>query len=871
MIRKIREAYGRRPGLTAILLLTGAFVFIIAFDLLIVNRGGVWGSTLDWDCQHFAIPEYLRMRFFETKDKYPDFAFQLGGGQNIYNFAYYGIANPLYIPAYFMPGMSMALYIQLLSIAEVLVSSIMIFFLFRKHLSGGIPLVLALMFLFAGPVILHSHRHIMFVNYYPFLLGLFFTVRGRDSVVRLALVSLLTYCIMCTSYYYSVGSFAAVGLYMIFLCLEEEPEIGFKGIVSRIWKKILFAFIGCVCAARIWLPSLAAIVHGRASTSVSVSIKELIVPTLNLGTILYGAYSAGLTSIVVVSVIALVRRGTRSERFLSGVLAVSVLFPGVAYIFNGTMYVDGKAFIPFIPLMLIVCGRFFARYLEGKVNVRPVLWVFIAVMALSFADGGYNRMQTAFAAADTVLIFTAIRICTKKNKRQILLVLTAVISFAVSISLCFMDPLMKKKDLDEMYSSVPREIAEDVLDGDEGIYRFAEGSTSENTVNMVYRTDYLTTNIYSSLSNPYFRDFRFYSSGSEIGTRNNAVHLQPLNIVFNTFMGCRYRLTKNDPDLYGETLVASDGDYRVMKNPNALPIGFACGDVMSKDRFMRLQYELQQEALLTNIIVPRKFDSEGVKPDRTKRLDIDFNDLTDYDGITLKNRLFTINSKKKVKARVELDEPVVDKVLIVTAFADNRIGDIAYQSDVILKINGVSNKLTDPKWKYNNSNYVFSYIISSDEPVTGLDMEFSPGYYNISGFEAYTMEGSVITGAASNKDALIIDSGDPVGDSISGNINVSRDGWFCFTIPYDKGFRIKVDGEEVDYYRTDLAFIGFPISAGEHRVELEYIAPMHKEGAYISLGGVIAAVLLLIVFGITGRGKENVKDLNKTLDIDGKI
>ena len=117
MIRKIREAYGRRPGLTAILLLTGAFVFIIAFDLLIVNRGGVWGSTLDWDCQHFAIPEYLRMRFFETKDKYPDFAFQLGGGQNIYNFAYYGIANPLYIPAYFMPGMSMALYIQLLSIA----------------------------------------------------------------------------------------------------------------------------------------------------------------------------------------------------------------------------------------------------------------------------------------------------------------------------------------------------------------------------------------------------------------------------------------------------------------------------------------------------------------------------------------------------------------------------------------------------------------------------------------------------------------------------------------------------------------------------------------------------------------------------------
>ena len=423
-------------------------------------------------------------------------------------------------------------------------------------------------------------------------------------------------------------------------------------------------------------------------------------------------------------------------------------------------------------------------------------------------------------------------------------------SFAVCVSLGFLDTFVKKSRLDEFYSNSTEKLVTEVLDSDEGFYRFAEDSKVGMNENKVYRSDYLTTNIYSSLSNPYFRDFRFFTSGSEIGTRNNAIHRQPLNIVFNTLMGCRYRLVKSDPAMFGETEIASDGGYRIMKNENALPIGFACGDVMSKDRFMRLQYELQHEALLTNIIVPRSFNFEGKMPENTVKLDVDFNDLAEDPGITLSNRVFTINSKKPVKARVMLDEPIKEKILIVTAFADNRVGDIANQSDILLKINGVSNKLTDPKWKYSNGNFVFSYIISSDDQIEALDMEFSPGYYNISGFEAYTMDGSVLTGASDNKDALIIDSGDPVGDVISGTVNVRTNGWFCFTIPYDKGFDITVDGESVEYYKTDLAFIGFPISEGEHRIVLEYHAPMRREGMMITYIGAGAELFMLAVFAL---------------------
>ena len=877
MIKKIRGAYYRCPDLFSIAVLLLSFLFVFLFDMLILNPGGVWGSKMDWSDQHFAIPEYLRMRYFETGDKYPDFAFQLGGGQNIYNFAYYGIANPLYLPAYLMPYVTMADYIQGVSIAGVLVSAVMSYFLFKKHFKGFMPLVLAMMFIFSGPIIFHSHRHIMFTNYYPFLLGLLFTVRGKDNALNLSMSALMAYCIVCTSYYYSIGSFAAVGIYMVFSCLEEKQDMKIREIWSRIWRKLLFMFMGCMCAARFWMPTLAAILSGRASTSVDISWNDLLIPETNLSVLLYTPYSAGLTCIAPFAIIALLRNGSRSERFISGVMALCVLFPIIVYLFNGTMYVDGKAFIPLLPMLLMICGRFFIYFREKKVDVRFTLIVFAVVALISLKEGNFNKTQGVIFAFDTLALAITVIFCVKKDKRQLILIISAVLSFVVCITVSFSDNFEKRSEIEEFYSKDAEEVVAEVLDKDSTLCRFAEDTSMDLEVNKAMRTDYLTTNIYSSLSNPDYRNFRFYASCSEVGTRNNAIHRQPLNVLFNSFMGCRYRLAKEDAKMFGETKVAEAGEYTVYKNENALPIGFASGDTMSMKKYSSLPWEMQQEALLSNIIVPDSSGGDGIAPDKTEPLDVDFSQLSEYNGITYNNRVFNIKSKKQIKADIPLNEPVTDKVIIVTAFADNRVGKLARQADVYLDINGIRNKLTDPNWKYQNGNFVFSYVISSDKPMTHLDMTFSAGNYNISGLEAYTLDGSVLSDIMKNKDALIVEKGDSVGDSISGTINVSRDGWFNFTIPYDENFTITVDGEEVKYQKTDIAFIGFPIKAGEHTVELTYNAPLKREGSLVTKVSLCLSAALLAVFaffGICEGKKKKVPEeelLQKPLDRIDKI
>ena len=70
-----------------------------AFYLMLQGRY-LFASDIDWLMQHSVFPDYFRKLFYETGEWYPDFAPSIGGGQNIYNFAYYGLLNPCILLSY---------------------------------------------------------------------------------------------------------------------------------------------------------------------------------------------------------------------------------------------------------------------------------------------------------------------------------------------------------------------------------------------------------------------------------------------------------------------------------------------------------------------------------------------------------------------------------------------------------------------------------------------------------------------------------------------------------------------------------------------------------------------------------------------------
>jgi uncharacterized membrane protein YfhO len=82
---------------------------------------------------------------------------------------------------------------------------------------------------------------------------------------------------------------------------------------------------------------------------------------------------------------------------------------------------------------------------------------------------------------------------------------------------------------------------------------------------------------------------------------------------------------------------------------------------------------------------------------------------------------------------------------------------------------------------------------------------------------------------------------------ITGKVEMDRDGVLFTTIPYDKGWKIFVDGEKADCYAINEALLALDISAGSHTVEFRFVPEGLIIGAAVSAAALLFVVILLII------------------------
>ncbi|MGB5219142.1 MAG: YfhO family protein, partial [Smithella sp.] len=83
------------------------------------------------------------------------------------------------------------------------------------------------------------------------------------------------------------------------------------------------------------------------------------------------------------------------------------------------------------------------------------------------------------------------------------------------------------------------------------------------------------------------------------------------------------------------------------------------------------------------------------------------------------------------------------------------------------------------------------------------------------------------------KDSLVISRHGQ--NTIKGQINSAKDKILFFSIPFDKGWKIKVDGEIANTMMVNIGFIGVPIKKGFHQIELSFTPLYYYTAAYLSL------------------------------------
>ena len=279
-----------------------AILGVVVGLIFLVHPGCVYGAQTDWSNQHFAIPEYFRTRFYATGNLFPNFAMQLGSGQNIFNFAYYGLYSPVILLSFAFPWMTMATYLQISNILLTLIGTLLCYFWLRKWFVPNLAFFLALLYLTAAPVIFHGHHHIMFVNYLPFLFWALLSVHhALEKRFSLQLIA-ASVCILLTSFFFSVGAFFAIVIYAVFLTLHRHHVHQVRQMLRTLCIIGLHLLLSAVIAAFLLLPVAWTLLHGRDASSSSQSLWSILLPGVHLRYLTYSPFSIGMTSCSVLAV-----------------------------------------------------------------------------------------------------------------------------------------------------------------------------------------------------------------------------------------------------------------------------------------------------------------------------------------------------------------------------------------------------------------------------------------------------------------------------------------------------------------------------------------------------------------------------------------
>ncbi len=811
-------------------------ISFIAIAFAVSNTMYKYGSQLDWYAQHVQIADYFRTLFYSTKDLIPDFAANIGSGQNIYNFSYYGFLSPILLISYLLPKVPMDTYIMVSTCISIEIAAILLYFFIRnKNYSSEASLIAVLSFILSAPIVLHSHRHIMFITNMPFIILGLFGVDKKLEKNKGWLLSLSVFLMIMTNYYFSIGGIMCLIIYGIYRYLSNVNKVTIKNFFKTGFNFLLPILIAVLSSCIITLPTFATLLFNRADSNISITLLDILKLGLHTEYLMNDGYGLGLTAISLFALVNFIDK-KKENIFLGVILSLFIVSPLFNYILNGTMYIDAKSLIPFLPLYCLLIANLIDRQFNKKINYKIMIPATIVIILLVLL----NKDRVTIILSE-IGVIALISLLYNKFEKKYLITIPLIIMIVISgYNVSKNDELVLKYTAEDNENEV-RNLVNEITDNDKTFYRIANNFNVSETPNLIYQNiNYYNTTIYSSISNQDYNKLYYDVLNNNIPSRNRALTVTTPNIMSLMLMNNKYLISRNKP-LQGYELVdVDDSGMYIYKNDNTLPLGFASSNIMSYTDFNKLNNPTKQEALLNVIVADAKTDNKYASS--INEIKLDWDEILKDTNYELKDGHYIIKVDDTLKITYNLPEEYKNKILFIEFNMNN--SQSCSDGDTVIRINNVKNKLTCKSWKYHNENYLFDYVLA-DKEQSKLTITFQKGEYDIDDIKTYILDYATLENVSKNVDAFNITK--IKGDIIEGNIDVTNDGYFMLTIPYDNGFNIKVDGKQVDYEKVDEAYIGFKITNGKHDISIEYKAPYKDMSLLISTIGILSFIIVTIL------------------------
>lgn len=378
-----------------------------------------------------------------------------------------------------------------------------------------------------------------------------------------------------------------------------------------------------------------------------------------------------------------------------------------------------------------------------------------------------------------------------------------------------------RKQYTEAYMRVAPLVQESQLK-DKGFYRLENLDAISRTDSFNY--NYSGVTMFSSIRNRHSSQYLDKLGYRSLGT-NLTISYNNNTILMDDLLGIKYNIAKNDPRKYGFKKVASNGNYALYENKQALPLGMMTDTGIYEEKnntnqTSLVQYLSQRQAPL--------FQFTDLKEVARKNMSIrEAGDFTYYSEET--------NVGEERTITWEVDVPEKAQAYLTLDARESRVPD---QGLVTVSVPGyeITDKLNSSGSYYNMGYYekAQKVTVTATFKRSSLTMLVRP---------------SVLILKTDKLDEAIesIKQSEVVfkvkGNHVQAKVNADKEQVVFTTIPYDEGWQAKIDGKTVKIKPIQDALITVKIPKGNHKLELTYYPKGIKLGSFL-----FVICLVLFVF-----------------------
>ena len=150
--------------------------------------------------------------------------------------------------------------------------------------------------------------------------------------------------------------------------------------------------------------------------------------------------------------------------------------------------------------------------------------------------------------------------------------------------------------------------------------------------------------------------------------------------------------------------------------------------------------------------------------------------------------------------------------------------------------------------KINDQSYITngSYYLAKKGDLVSISVSYDSKKNTLNTFPFYTMNLKVLNDAINKLDTNKLVLTKNASHLIEGTVNVSNNKTLFLSLPYEKGFIIKVDGKITSYQKILDSFVAIDLEAGNHTITIDYVSQGFNMGLLLTSIGLITSSILLI-------------------------